>query len=313
MTKLLSIITPTNLQSEREKFLSSHTYSPVFHYSWQDQPIDPTSHNPQKQTLYNAIFSQDHSSITQAAQSLFDVQITDQYLSIAQQDIKNKKDLRKSGTAKEYANLLQEGFDYFNIDYQIEITDQLGFNARPEHKVHRVLISRSIHYEMFSMEGGVRHELAHIIRYLNGEFNQIKRSTHYLPTEEGLASYCQDHVNGVVDNGLVQHALEYLGSSVGVKGSLRDIYNVMRGGGMSAELAWKRASRHKFGFVDTSLPGDIIKPAMYYYHELKVAELSTQDKLRLFIGKIAITDLPDHPIYTGRWSSDQLAKYFFKL
>src|SRR3989339_2155864 len=104
--------------------------------------------------------------------------------------------------------------------------------------------------------------------------------------------------------------MEYVASSVGVKGSLRDIYEAMCEFGMDRELAWKRAARHKFGFVDTSRPGDILKPAMYFDNEMKVYKLSTNEKLRLFVGKIHQDELVDYPHYTGLWPAEQIISYF---
>lgn len=158
------------------------------------------------------------------------------------------------------------------------------------------------------MEAEVHHELVHALRYRNGKYNNVQRSQRFLPTEEGLASWCQDHTNS--DNGLSQHAMEYIASDVGLRGSLRDIYNTLRDLGMDSNLAWKRVSRHKFGFVDTSRAGDILKPAMYFDNEMKVDTLTTEEKLRLFVGKIHQDELPNYPTYTGLWPADQLIKYF---
>lgn len=48
MTSLVSLITPTNLHAEKEKFLGSKTYNPTFHYTWQDQKVDDLQFkNPQ--------------------------------------------------------------------------------------------------------------------------------------------------------------------------------------------------------------------------------------------------------------------------
>lgn len=309
MTDLLTMTTPTNLHAEREKFFASSTYHPLFHYGWQDDPVtlNPTS---SKYKLYQAILNQDYQGITHFAKQVFATTITPEGLSQAQSDAELNPRAKHEGNAADFAKLLKEGFAEFNIDYDITISKEHGFNARPDHKNRRIIVSEAIHYELFSMVGGVHHDLVHIMRYLNGQHNNIKRSSSYLPTEEGLAAYCQDHVLGVVDNGLAQHALEYIGTSVGMEGNLRDIYNVMRDGGMSADLAWKRASRHKFGFVDTREPGDFIKPAMYYFNELKVGGLNTDEKLRLFVGKIALSELSQYPIYHGIWDSDKLIDYF---
>lgn len=308
MTNLLTLITPTNLDAEKAKFLSSDSYNPIFHYIWQDEIVEMIDLPKAKQALWLAIKDQDHSSIVSAASQYFSVNVNAVDLKIAELAA-SKKGKISSGTAEEYVELMRDGLDHFDLqEVKVVLTDQAGFNARPLHREKIMLVSKHIQFEYFSMEGGVHHELVHCIRYYNRHHNQIKRSINYLPTEEGLASWCQDNTND--DNGFAQHAMEYVASSIGLQGSLRDIYDGMKGLGMSSELAWKRASRHKFGFVDTSLPGDILKPAMYYANELKVEKLSSGEKLRLFVGKIALDELPNHPVYTGLWPADQLIQYF---
>lgn len=310
MTNLVSLITPTNLHEEKEKFLGSHTYNPVFRYSWQDHPVEETKFkNPLKNDLFCAVTNQDNKDISSAAMRLFEVKIEDDVLNEAQR-LASVKGEKSKGSAEEYARLTRDGLDYFGLnDVVVVLTDQAGFNARPYHKSKKILVSTHIQFEYFSMEGGVHHELVHTIRYYNGLYNKLEPSLSYLPTEEGLASWCQDNTNS--DNGLAQHAMEYVATHVGLSGgTLRDIYECFRGFGASSELAWKRAIRHKFGFVDTSNPGDIVKPAMYYANEIKISELSTDEKLRLFVGKISLGELEGYPNYMGRWNPDQLVNYF---
>ena len=312
MTSLVSLITPLNLQAEKEKFLGSHTYNPVFHYLWQDHPIDEIKFkNPLKNDLFCAVTNQDSKDISSTATRIFEVNIEDKVLKEARR-FASVKGEKSTGSADEYAKLTRAGLDYFGLsDVEVVLTDQGGFNARPQHKAKKILVSSHIQFEYFSMEGEVHHELVHCIRYYNGLHNKIKQSLNYLPTEEGLASWCQDNTNS--DNGLAQHAMEYVATSVGLGGgSLRDIYDCFRDFGASSELAWKRASRHKFGFVDTSVGGDIVKPAMYYANEIKISKLSTVEKLRLFVGKISLGELQGYPYYTGRWNPD-LIKNYFKL
>lgn len=308
MTNLLDIITPTNLEEERLKFLSSSSYNPTFHYFWQDESLTPNFGIMKKYPLWDAISRQDHKDIVKAASDLFEVIIDEQVVGHAEvsSSVKGRVSL---GSAKEYAELLSNALKEFGLDdVRVEITSNPGFNSRPNHSEKKVIVSEHIHFEYFSMEGGVNHELVHVLRYHNGKFNGIERSQRFLPTEEGLAAWCQDNTND--DNGLAQHAIEYFASSVGLKGSLRDVYSVMRDFGMGEELAWKRASRHKFGFVDTAKPGDILKPAMYYANEVKVAQLTRDEKLRLFVGKINQDELSDHPKYKGLWSEEKLATWF---
>lgn len=308
MTNLLDLLTPTNLREEQAQFFASSSYHPVFHYSWQDEPVEPVFSIKLKYPLWEAIRAQNHAGIVSSAQDLFEVRINVSLLAEARQ-LASVKGEKAPGSAEEYVRLLRAGLDEFNLsDIHVLLTDAAGFNARPQHANKTITVSRHIHFDYFSMEGGIRHELVHTFRYRNGQYNQIKRSQRFLPTEEGIASWCQDHANS--DNGLAQHAMEYVASSIGLQGSLRDIYNTMCDFGMEPELAWKRAARHKFGFVDTSLPGDILKPAMYFDNEMKVDRLSTDEKLRLFVGKIHQDELSSYPTYSGLWPATQIIQYF---
>ncbi|MEI6690468.1 MAG: hypothetical protein WCL07_01845 [bacterium] len=309
MPNIINLITPNNLEEERLKFAASRSYNPIFRYAWQGQRGYPIFEDPIKQKFWLAIQSQDPKRIVANASKLFDVTISD--------DLTNKATVIArvagpvhTGSAEEYKVLLDQALNTFGLShFMVIIVEESGFNARPQPSKQRILVSHEIHYEFFSLAGGVRHELVHILRHVNGVYNRIKKSQTYLPTEEGLASWCQDNTS-IEDRSHQQHAIEYIASSIGLNGSLRDIYNSMLDFGMSKELAWKRASRHKFGFVDTGKSGDILKPAMYFANEEKIDKLTTEEKLRLFVGKISLDELKDHPQYVGKWGEETLTGYF---
>ncbi len=218
MTNLIYILTPTNLESEREKFFASNTYDPIFQYSWVDDPGDISFRNQPKQSLWEAVKLQDHDSIVRAASRLFEAVVTSGQLAGAKR-VASTRGITSPGSSKEYAALVREALAYFDLtDIQVIESPEAGYNARPNHKDKTITISQHIHFDYFSMEGGVHHELVHVLRYRNGVYNKIKRSPRYLPTEEGLASWCQDNTND--DNGAAQHAMEFVASSVGLKGQL---------------------------------------------------------------------------------------------
>jgi hypothetical protein len=307
MTNIISLITPHNILEEKEKFFASSNYNPTFQYRWQQEQVAPIFQSPLKQQLWKAISVQDHQEITRVAGKLFEVSLDDQIIKQASHDAVQKGKIAE-GSANELAALFTQALQEFEIDYQVKIVNKPGFNVRPKHESRKILISEYVHFEYFSMEAEVHHEMVHIIRSENGRFNAISRNLNYLPTEEGLASWCQDHTND--DNSFAQHAMEYVATSIAVEGSLRDVYNCFRELGASPELAWKRASRHKFGFVETKKSGDIMKPAMYYYNEQKIANLSKEARLRLFVGKISLNEIPNHPQYVGHWSQKKIESYF---
>lgn len=204
-----------------------------------------------------------------------------------------------------------KAFDYFDLNYRIEVTKQAGFNFRPMYKTKTLLFSELADFQFFDVEGEVRHELVHIIRYENGRFNKIPKSVNYLPTEEGLATLMHDSsTNG--HSSQFQHAGEYMASYIATQGFLQDVYEYLESIEFPKELAWQRAIRHKFGFIDTSKPGSIMKPAMYFCHSQKLKRLDKNSLLKLFIGKISAEDAKKYSKYIGIIDEDKL-KTFYNL
>src|SRR5690606_3781026 len=120
------------------------------------------------------------------------------------------------------------------------------------------------------------------------------------------ASYFQDFGGSGENYSLFQHAAEYVVTEIMLGASLRDGYEFLRELGFNEQLAWTRAGRHKFGFIDTSDLGDILKPAMYFTHEQTVRNLSSADRQKLLVGKINVAELLSIPEYKGRWTLETL-------
>jgi hypothetical protein len=310
---LLRLITPENLAGEEEKFFASASYHPQFSYHWDQLELKSwTKRFPRYAKLVRAIINQDGNQITKEAAGLFDIPWNRQLLAQAQQVLLMPLAAVRQPTLEELVISQQEALKKLRIDYEVVVSDQRGFVARPEHKRQRLVISRYATYHYFSLESSVRHDGVHIIRYLNGEHNKIGRSLKYLPTEEGLAGYMQDYGGREPNNSLFQHAAEYAVTQVCRQGSLREGIDYLLSIGFPKNLAWQRAVRHKFGFVDTAKPGDIMKPAMYFAHSQKIKALSDDERWRLFVGKIAREDLEKYPDYSGRWSREKLREFFFE-
>lgn len=307
---LLKLITPTNLGEERERFFADEKYHPVFWYSWQNKETSLPFDNI-KTPLIRAILGQDHLEIMRHARVYFEVGNWD-LLEVAKLTTSKIPVLEHRPQIEEFVKGFEEAFETLGLsEYSVDVVDGAGFNCRPQYKLKQIHLSKHADFQFFDVEGEVRHELTHIIRHENGNYNKIKKSPNYLPTEEGLATLMHDSGN----NGHIsefQHAAEYIASTVGEKGSLRDIYNYFVEVGFNNELAWQRASRHKFGFVDTRAGGDILKPAMYFAHSQKLKKLATKDLIRLFVGKIELSELEGYKKYEGIIDKE-IVKDFYKL
>lgn len=302
MPTFLSLISPTNLEAEKEKFFASKTYHPTFRYSWQENNfLDLTGMRSVYRELLLTIENQDTQEIVTKAKKLFQSDLDKQKLASAHSIISNKPEKMNTPTIDQICTRFNAAFSFLGLhNYTIEVSDQAGFNFRPQCKDKKLVVSKHVNMEFFSLDGEIKHELTHIIRYENSQFNLIGFSDDYLPTEEGLACYFQDYCSQDGSSSLFQHAAEYVSTEVCLSGSLRDCIDFLRDIGFSPELAWQRAVRHKFGWIDTSKPGDLMKPSMYFHHEQEMVALPNKDRLRLLVGKISLEELEYYPSYSGR-------------
>jgi len=314
MRTILDIITPINIAEEREKFFQSSTYNPVFRYKWTSKEIQEFANKHAKyRKLALAIEKQNSDSIIKEAQAVFETQIEKDYLVIAQNIISSNPDLpNESILTKKVIIEFQRVLHYFDLSYSFTVVPHAGFNCRPIHEKKVIQVNEAIDFHFFSLDGLIKHEMTHILRYVNGKHNKISRSSNYLPTEEGLASFMQDTYGEYGDASLFQHAAEYTATEIGLKSSLRQMIEYFCDIGFTKELAWQRAIRHKFGFVDTSQPGDIMKPSMYFYTEQKLKELSKKDLLKLFVGKISLNEINKFQEYSGSIPQEKLLAFFAK-
>jgi hypothetical protein len=307
---LLKFITPLNLNSEREKFFTDVDYNPQFQYYWQNEAVEYTTHE-HKFNLIRSIRDQDINAIHKNAIQYF--QIDDwEYVHLANQILAEKPLELSSSTTYQIQHDFEQVFKLFGLDeYSFRIVDEHGFYFRPKYSSKMIVMSKYATFQFFSIESEVKHEITHILRYENGKYNNIPRGDHYLAAEEGLATYLQDLVR-INNYSRFQHAAEYMASRLGMTSSLRYIYDFLINLGFNPELAWQRASRHKFGFVDTSKPGDILKPAMYFSQSQNIAKLNQDEILKLFVGKISLKDLDKYDRYYGRFDRGLLENYFLK-
>lgn len=306
---LLKFITPLNIHTEREKFLASDEYNPQFQYYWQNQDVEYTTQGD-KLNLMKSIKAQDIDSIHKYAKLHF--QMDDwKYVDLAIQILSETPLALSRPTMSQIQNDFEDTIKLFGLDeYSFKLVDKHGFSFRPNCHNKTMEMSKYASFQFFSIESEVKHEITHILRYENGVYNNIPRSDYYLATEEGLATYLQDQV-GKDNYSLYQHSAEYMASKLGMNSSLREVYNYFISLGFEPELAWQRSTRHKFGFVDTSKPGDILKPAMYFSQSQKIAKLTQEEILKLFVGKISLKDSEKYERYYGRFDYDVLKNYFF--
>ncbi len=311
---IVSFLSPKNLAQEKERFFASKTYHPQLTYRW-DEP--ETQLWIEKQTTYkalvDAVLARDTLAIIEEAKKVFATELTIDALQEAHKYLEKTPKKLPTPPVEKVVEGFKNAFSFLGLDeFEVEVSDSHGFNFRPNTSKNTIEMSKHLNMEFFSIDGEVKHELVHILRYVNGKHNDIVTSRDYLPTEEGLACYCQDYLGENGEASLFQHAVEYTMTEVALKSSFRELTEYLQEIGFSAELAWQRGIRHKYGWEDTSQPGDIMKPSMYFYHEQKIRKLTDDERERLFVGKITQSQLPQYPDYVGRLPLDKLREFYKK-
>lgn len=305
---LIWLVTPVNLVEEKQKFFGSKKYNPVFKYEWQENPVEPRSLKS-KAALFSAIQAQDLPKITSEGRKYFDLNFNLQKRKKAQKILENKIPT-KSKNLDKLIDCFKRDLRKFNLSYKIKLSDTDAFTVRPQYSKKRILINKNLHLEFGSVEGLVKHELVHLIRYENTLFNKIRFKNKFLLADEGLASYVQDYKSSDGFASLYKHAAEYLASQIASQSSFRMIYDFLRQSGFSQDHAWQRAARHKFGIIDTSKPGSFLRPAIYFDNELKVKKLKQSEIIKLFSGKISLDYLSKLKNYRGRCDEQKIKNYF---
>lgn len=295
----LSIITPTNLAQEKERFFTEPNYEPQLEYDWSDERIQTIcAKRPSFAELAHALPTQDANVIERAAMEFFDVQFLPEHIELAK-NIVAQGTPDTTTTPDELAAAFERAIEVLDIGYTVEIVDKHGFRARPKHRAKKVTVSKHTATQFMSAECIAVHEMIHCIRAVNGEYNGIKKASNYLPTEEGLACVLQDYYSANGGGALYQHALEYMAAYKSRTASFTEVHDFLVEHGCSKEMAWDRGIRQKFGMKDTGKPGSLCKSGMYFYHMHLLKALPLDSLFRLLVGKISADNLEQYPKYTG--------------
>ncbi|MCH7640839.1 DUF1704 domain-containing protein [Patescibacteria group bacterium] len=337
--KTFHYFSPTNLHSEREKFIKSNFYNPQLSYPAlpinklrmfeetlksigvpdttdlasiiQRKKIEETS---LKLKLFLALGKP---GISEISKKLYQVSFDERSLTAAKEDatksirFKPQEDLQAADTLYAISEYLK-GYQINN--WRVEISDRgdFYFQVRPRKKL--ITISNSINWDGGDLDTVLAHEIdGHVLRAINAKRQELPFSENfpfYIKTEEGLACYLSDFLSENGELSLKHHAIKYLGGYYAQEHSFRETYNFFLDYGFTKELAFQRTLRLKRGLADTSIPGLNAREAMYYEGMLEVKDyLDTGGNIqKLFAGKIGLADLELVPIPENQIIPERLLK-----
>lgn len=275
MSDIVSELIPVNLLSEKEHFLSDHTYNPQFQYhrEFTDAELTAWGHPIPEIVSHSIKMLETHASVTNT-----DPYVTPEYIR---------------------AQITQ-----FNQKYQLEKPVTVHFSPQQvtRCRVHEldIFFQVPIGYTHSTLADLFRHELeTHILRRLNTQLQpwatEVKETKEFRRTEEGIAGL---HTYLYRKNKLLRKSyLTYSAVAVAQSGSFTEVFTHLRRYGVSENTAWNISVRTKRGKTDTSQPGGFTKDLSYLEGGIQVWSWimhPTHDPHDLYLGRIALEDIPKY-------------------
>lgn len=281
MTSVKSV-SPTNFQSEYQKFMSDPTKNPQFIYK---TPLDTnqlTEHGcPSSQYLELAQRILDKSFFARNEADLVN----------SQGAICNFAQVKKTSLAFIKLNKLEE---------HVSVKFSQSFQTRATMSTALLLKLRlPLDFRKEGLIGMLYHEVGtHALRTINfqrqpwyeqrGDFSLAN----YLKTEEGLAS-----IHSLIAQSLKVNyfgALRYLSVSWAQQGSFVEVWQKIGKYIQNPTRRWLYTTRVKRGLTDTSLPGGFTKDLVYFEGFVQVWQWlknHNYDPSPLYYGKISLQDI----------------------
>ena len=317
--KLLHFLKPTNLLSEKKKFLISKNYNPLFYYR-------ELKFNPQKllaeldliqppKTPLGEIFREKKIEIHAKIELLKSIGseeffakseqlygFPDAETIAAARAILAKKPKKffseKSTLDSEFAKKeFEKTFKKYELKWRVILKDDLATDAIAG-KRNTLFLRRGALFSPERLRAVIAHEIeTHIFRAENGKrqpFEIFSRGTgNYLETEEGLAVYNQNLMLPKNSEKRFWPAVNLLATVESSAKSFREIFEFIRRNGFDFERAWKTTVKIKRGLRDTSQLGGFTKEAMYFSGLQKIEKFIANggDLKKLYAAKIKIEDL----------------------
>lgn len=277
----LSLLIPTNLLSEKEKFFSDENYNPQFVYK--DQI-------PEKKLV---TYGQPSPKYLQLAQEI----VSRAYFGRNEQDLMmlEGKEVSKEKVDQTVRSFLQ----MHKLDSEYQIKWSSSYTARAAVNKNTIKLRLPADFRKEGLLGMIYHEIGtHAIRRFNYKkqpwFGKKKSFgfSNYLKTEEGLAS-----INTLVPKSFKSSynvALRYLAVSKAQQSSFSNTWRFLKQYVQNPERRWDIVYRQKRGLKDTSKPGGYTKDLTYFGGMIdvwKYLEMNEFDPTQLYFGKLAVDDV----------------------
>lgn len=278
MIDSITLTTPLNIQEEKARFFADSTYNPQFAYQ---EVIDPAElaawGHPQPQFAEHAL-----KFLTNYARD---------FVPRDENDLVTHEDV-------------EGAIDAFNTQHVIRPPVEVVFSkelvAKCKVTPRKIFFHEPLLYTHSQFADLCRHELeTHLLRLLNHETQPWKdvsiQEVRIRRTEEGWANLHTFlyRTNKVLTKSYVTYTAVNFAQQMG----FRDVFDQMRGLGISKDLSWRLALRTKRGLEDTSQPGGLTRDICYFEGTVKVWDWivnQKNDPRECYLGRLALDDIPTY-------------------
>lgn len=320
---LLKYVKPENLFEERARALEDMRYNPVFQYqpvdvdmndvegrllalSPDDSPLGLLLRKKRRDLLQRITVLRargDARAFTDACSALYG-QPTSVLLSAAASVLRGQQacDIQlpeNMMTAEKAMPLFEDVLSRYGLhDWRVEIRDSIV--ARITVGSKSVYLRRDAQFAKDDIQGLIAHEIeTHVLTSENGlhqPYDLFRRGfANYMDTQEGLAVYNQNRFLSPHHEKRYGPARNILGTAFALEHSFADTRQYLQEElGYDAEKALTKAIDMKRGLIHTAEPGGFTR-GVVYFRGLRAIEhyvIEGGDLRRLYIGKIALEDLP---------------------
>ena len=147
---IIKFLTPVNLEKEKEKFFSSDDYNPRLEYSWKKDEIESWLQKDSKySSLYKVIFDQNEIGIVEEAKKIFFTTIDEDLMSVAEDAVKKLPPPLPMYSLDAVVREFQKILSYFDLNYEVFISDSQGFNIRPHPALRKIEIGKEMNMQFF--------------------------------------------------------------------------------------------------------------------------------------------------------------------
>jgi len=311
--KPLYYIEPTNIEEQKEKFLTGRIQNPQFTYK--ELEYDPkevenelilieTPNNKlgaifknKKQNLFlfnRVIANRGDKDIVRKTTISIHGSPDKELVSYAGELLRKTPNIlsAKTTSSRKVRDALQEGLNEHGIlDWKVEFSDKNLTTVWTSEK--KITVCKNRKFSEVDPNRLKVHEVGvHTLRAVNGHEQPLKIFSSglpgYLPTEEGLASYFEEITGNSSDEVRISYAARVIAVDSVCEGlSFRQTYDRLMSYDLTTDQAWNLTIRSHRG-------GGYIKDHVYLEGHRRIKNFAENggDFRELYVGKVGIDDLP---------------------